>query len=386
MDIEERIRSRIEAILINDARNDAEIKSMANADDPMEAEPFAEERNLYQRIINGYRSAVNRVNSLFEETIGFLSGFYKIVERIKEKDNLQEICMQIVHCLLQDLGGEYCGLLFTEGSPENSAALCLEGMREDRKVVSLHSGSGMMGSEELTRSLIKLADEGPGCSIIGDVYREARFNEFDFPGVVRSIICLPIVLHSSPIGLLVLGNSLPNYFNENHVRILKIVAGMLAHARLLTALHSASFISTPAISIRDDDESCADVLSVVLLDFENSERWEDRRPLERDAVRSIRNRLQSVLHGKGHVLFHDDRKLLVLLPGVTAEMLPGAVLHLQEAFQRWKAAQAEKLAGARMYLGYSTCEEDEDLSRTLDVAGLLMPTPFESEKGKDPIV
>jgi hypothetical protein len=381
MDIEERIRSRIEAILINDARNDAEIKSMASTDEPVESDPFAEERNLYQRIINGYRSAVNRVNNLFEETIGFLSGFYKIVENIKEKNDLQEICMQIVDCLLQDLGAEYCGLFFMEGSPENSTALCLEGVHEDRKIVSINSSSRMLGSEELRQALIGLASGGSECSIIGDVYRETRFNQFDFPGVVRSLICLPIVLHKSPAGFLVLGNSLPNYFNENHIRVLKIVTGMLALVRSLTALQNPSYVGSPAVSIAGTEEPKDRFLSIVLLDFESSDAQGVRCSLEREALRAIRNRLHSALQGKGHVLFHDDRKLLVLLPGVSAEMLSPTIFTIQESFQQWKSTQGEKFAAAHMNLGFSTCEEDDDLTRTLDVAGLLTQMSPESDRG-----
>ena len=74
MEIEERIRTRIEAILVNDARNFSEIKNMASDDEPLEAEDIlADERNLYHRIINSYRSAVGEVNKLLEESIGSIS-------------------------------------------------------------------------------------------------------------------------------------------------------------------------------------------------------------------------------------------------------------------------------------------------------------------------
>ena len=49
MNIEDRIRSRIEAILMNDARNYAEIRGMAEGEEPIHEDSFEEERNLYQR-------------------------------------------------------------------------------------------------------------------------------------------------------------------------------------------------------------------------------------------------------------------------------------------------------------------------------------------------
>jgi hypothetical protein len=72
MEIEDRIRTQIEAILVNDARNYSEIKQMAEDGEPLDASLPTEERNLYHRIINSYRNAVSEVNKLLEENIGSL--------------------------------------------------------------------------------------------------------------------------------------------------------------------------------------------------------------------------------------------------------------------------------------------------------------------------
>ena len=143
MEIEDRIRTQIEAILVNDARNFSEIKKMAAEDEPLEADVLTDERNLYHRIINSYRNAVSEVNKLLEENIGSLSGFYRIVESIKEKEDFQEICSQIVDCILQDFGADYCSLLF----PESDNTLCLEGIREDRKFLRIHSKTSLLGKQ-----------------------------------------------------------------------------------------------------------------------------------------------------------------------------------------------------------------------------------------------
>ena len=224
MDIENRIRARIEAILTNDARNYAEITKTAAMDEPLEADSFAEERNLYQRIINSYRSAVSEVNKLLEENVGFLSGFYRIVENIKEKDDFEEICSQIVDCILQDLGAEYCSLLFHE----SNGPLCLEGVREDRKFLRIHSKSSMLG-EEFEREMTIMVRESSECLNVADVYGEPRFNAVDFPSVARSVLCLPITLRQAPVGFLILSHSLPNFFHDNHIRVLKILGSMVAH-------------------------------------------------------------------------------------------------------------------------------------------------------------
>ncbi len=173
MEIEDRIRTRIEAILVNDARNFSEIKKMATDDEPLEAEDIlADERNLYHRIINSYRSAVGEVNKLLEESIGSLSAFYRIVESIKEREDFQEICSQIVNCVLKDFGADYCSLLF----PEDKDTLCLEGICEDRQFLRIHTKASLLGSKDFERELMRLAAENADCLIIEDVYKEPRFN------------------------------------------------------------------------------------------------------------------------------------------------------------------------------------------------------------------
>ena len=229
MEIEDKIRTQIEAILVNDARNYSEIKKMAEDDEPLDASMPTDERNLYHRIINSYRNAVSEVNKLLEENIGSLSGFYRIVESIKEKEDFQEICSQIVDCILQDFGADYCSLLF----PEIDDTLCLEGIREDRKFLRVHSKTSLLGSREFERELTRMAEESGECLNIEDIYKEPRFNTVDFPGVVRSVLCLPMFLRNAPAGYLILSHSLPSYFHENHIRVLKILGSFIAHLRLL---------------------------------------------------------------------------------------------------------------------------------------------------------
>ena len=43
-DIEGKIRSKIEAILINDARTYSELRMMATGEEPFDSDPFSEER------------------------------------------------------------------------------------------------------------------------------------------------------------------------------------------------------------------------------------------------------------------------------------------------------------------------------------------------------
>jgi len=369
MEIENKIRDQIEAILVNDARNLSEIKKMASADEPLEAETLADERNLYHRIINSYRSAVNEVNKLLEQNIASLSGFYRIVESIKEKEDFQEICARIVDCLLQDFEADYGGILF----PEGDHTLCLEGIREERKLLRIHTSDSLLGNRQFEQELARMAAEsGPDCLVIEDIYRETRFNSVDFPAVVRSVLCLPILLHNEPVGFIILSHSLPNFFHENHVRILKILGVLVAHLRFLHRDGNAPSAARPAASPDRANIENPEVYSAVLMSFDTRNDYGRHVPLEREPLREIRMRLQHVLEGKESVLFYGEKELLVLMPGVSSESLPSRVCSLSEAFRQWRSEQSGEQRNARLNLGFSACDGEEDLSRTLEVASLVM--------------
>jgi hypothetical protein len=368
MEIEDRIRTRIEAILVNDAKNFSEIKKMASDDEPLEAEDIlTDERNLYHRIINSYRNAVSEVNRLLEESIGSLSGFYKIVESIKEKEDFQEICSQIVNCLLQDFGADYCGLLF----PDGSDSLCLEGICEDRRFLRIHSKNSLLGSKDFERGLTRMAEESPDCLNIEDVYKEPRFNAVDFPGVVRSVLCLPILLHGSPVGFLVLSHSLPSYFKDNHIRVLKIIGSFVAHLRLLHKKDRSAPSSTPPAFSDPGVSDAPDAYAIALLEFDSQDSYGRRVPLEKKSVREIRARIRNALGEKGSVLFYGEKELMVFMPGVSKQLIAARIRELRETFNRWQEERLEDRRDVRINLGFSVCEGEEDLARTLEVASLV---------------
>jgi hypothetical protein len=368
MELEERIRSQIEAILVNDARNYSEIKKMAEDDEPLDASLPDEERNLYHRIINSYRNAVNEVNKLLEESIESLSAYYRIVESIKEKRDFQEICSQVVEGLLQDFGADYCSLLFPEGDDPS----CLEGIREDRKFLRIHSKTSLLGSREFELELTRMAAERPDCLKIEDIYKEPRFNAMDFPGVVRSVLCLPMLLHEVPIGFVVLSHSLPSYFQDNHIRVLRILGSFIAHLRLL---HEDIRVPRPMAAVITQEPSAQekpDVYSAVLIEFSVSDSYGRSLPLGKESVREIRSALRSSLETGESILFYGDRDLLVFMPGVSSDILPERVRKLREAFHSWRAQCSEARGGVRLSLGFSVCDGEEDLARTLEVASFVM--------------
>jgi hypothetical protein len=367
MEIEERIRARIEAILVNDAKNISEIKSMASTDEPFDSDILADEHNLYHRIINSYRSAMNEVNKLLEENIGSLSSFYQIVESIKEKQDFQEICSRIVDCILQNYKVDYCSLLF----PESEGTLFLEGICEDKKFFRIHSQTSLLKSKEFELELMRLAAENSDYLMTEDIYKDKRFSAYDFPVVVRSLLCLPIVLSNKPVGFLILSHSRPGYFNDNHIRVLKILGGLIAHLRLL---HNSARIAAPLslhLASVESSPDKPDIYSVVLMEFDSS-AYGRRTPLDKGMVREIRRRVRTMLNLGESIFSYGERELLVLLPGVASEFLSTRISGFRQIFHDWQAEDLDVRRNTRIHLGFSVCEGDEDLSRTLEVAALVM--------------
>ncbi len=369
MDIESRIRSRIESILVNDERNHAELKAMACQDEPFDDDPFEEERNLYQRIINSYRSAVNEVNGLLEENVGFLSGFYRIIEGIKSRRDFQEICSVIVDCVLSDFGAEYCSIILYESRPSGQARFCLEGVQEDRKFVYCHSSESLLGNADFEAEVAKLVADSPRILNIPDVYREPRFNTIDFPGVVRSLTSLPITGNGAVLGALLLSHSLPRYFNDNHIRVLRILAGMIAHLRML-AFNPGEAPAAPPPG--DPAVMQEDVVSVVVLQFEAADTGTRAAAFGPEFLGAARSGLAAGTGPGESLLVYDEESLLLLLPGTGAEALPARVRHLREIYQAWRAGQSVGFQSIRMNVGYSTCDKGEGLSKTLEIAALAM--------------
>jgi hypothetical protein len=375
MEIEDRIRTQIEAILVNDARNFTEIRRSAAEDEPLEAGELEEERNLYHRIIHSYKNAINEVNKLLEQNIESLSGFYRIVESIKEKEDFQEICSQIVHCILQSFGPDYCSLLF----PEDGDRVCVEGICEDRKFLRIHRKESLLGSKEFEGELIRMANESGGCLSIEDVYKEPRFNSVDFPAVVRSILCLPITLRNAPVGFLVLSHSLPKFFHDNHIRVLKVLGSIVAHLRLL---HQTGRMSQPTMLPADStagSDGKPDAYSIVLMEFDTLDEYGRRVQLAGQFIREIRLRIQKILEAGECVLFYGEKDLLVFLPGTSSESLPGRVRALRECFNHWRSEKSETQQHTRISQGFSVCEGEQDLSRTLAIASVVMHPESDEE-------
>jgi hypothetical protein len=377
--IEGKIRSRIEAILVNDAKNYAAMRAMASDEEPLEVEPFAEERNLYQRIINSYRSGIGEVNSLLEENVAFISGLCQVVEAIREKEDFQEICSQTVESMLRDLGAEFCCLYFRPREEWAGKALIVEGVKEAQKLLFSHSSPTLLGSREFAQVVDALVEESGEFLNIADVYRDPRFHCVDFPSVVRSMVCLPIRSQTKPSGIMALSHSLPHYFTQNHGRILRILASMISHFLLLTDRRpSAGTGAQSAAEPAAEDSS----LSVILLNLENREP--ESTPSQRERIRSFQRWLARHLEGSEFTLQSGSTGVLIFLPGASRDKLLERSARLRLAFREWNNSCGEKAGRLDLHVGCATCEDGEELTRALEMAGQIIQCSQEECASAEP--
>jgi len=376
MDLETSIRSRIEAILISDAKKYADLRSLAAEDEPFEHDSFEEERNLYQRIISSYRSAVNDVTRLLEENITFLSSFCLIVDSIKGKESFQEICSLIVDAVLQDLGVQYCSIMLLRGEGSPDGRLYLEGLCEEQKCIHIHTSPQMLGSSEFERAIASMVTDTGECVNIPDVYRDRRFNEVDFSSVVRSLVCLPVLLRGEPVGALVVSHSLPRFFNDNHIRLFKILAGLVSHLKLLTDKREHSCERPKSAAALSPATAEKDVISIMLLNLEIEAADARVRVPDKEAVIGLRGRLNASLDPHEIALLYNDRELLLLFPGTPAEQMPTKARQIGDVFDAWKSHKSDSLQKTRMNLAFASCDGTEDIAKTIEIASLMMhPDP-----------
>jgi hypothetical protein len=127
-----------------------------------------------------------------------------------------------------------------------------------------------------------------------------------------------------------------------------------------------------------------DAYAVVLMGFDTLDVYGRSTPMQKKAVREIRLQIRGALRENESVLFYGEGELLIFMPGVSSESLPARVRSLREAFHSWQADRFEDRRAVRLNLGFSVCEGEEDLSRTLEVASLVMHPETDDEPGNLP--
>jgi hypothetical protein len=163
------------------------------------------------------------------------------------------------------------------------------------------------------------------------------------------------------------------------MRVLKILGSLVGHLRFLHQGGRLLSSPAPAVATIAPSAQIPEVYSVILMEFDTEDVYGRRQAIQRQAVREIRIGLQGILEGKESILFYRERELLVFMPGVSSEMLTARVRAFREAFNQWQMVRMEERGKTRISLGFSTCEGEEDLSRILEIASVVMHPASDDE-------
>ena len=142
----------------------------------------------------------------------------------------------------------------------------------------------------------------------------------DFPGVVRSVLCLPILLHNAPVGFLILSHSLPKLLpRQPHPCLENTGQPDRALEAPSPGRQAFCLLQSRRRKLNQEIPEKPDAYSVVLMEFDTQDAYGRHVPLQQGSRTRNTLLLQSVLEGKESVLFYGEKRA----PGVYARRIFG---------------------------------------------------------------
>lgn len=185
---------------------------------------------------NAYKKSLEDINAKYLEKIEELSLIRRLGDALKDITDFVGVCKSIVAIIQRELDPENCSLMMVVPEKGELLLKAAKGPYDD-EVRFIEDG------QETTRFKIGeyiaglVAKDGKPI-VISDVLSDDRFLKIkDSKVEVTSLISIPLIAAERVIGVLNLSHPLPNVFNENHERILSIIANSSAVALENTRLY-----------------------------------------------------------------------------------------------------------------------------------------------------
>jgi len=173
---------------------------------------------------------LQKATDFYEETIGILSGIFKLTEFVNTRATENMFYNYIVRVLTEESKCENASIFIVKDDKLFLKAASGPSLPSPNKDVVISMGSGVAGT---------CATRGESI-LLDDINRSELFEEWDSKVKIGSILCVPIKEGNSVIGVLNLSHPSINFFNEHHVRMFELlgllVGQMLAIVRLYEAL------------------------------------------------------------------------------------------------------------------------------------------------------
>ncbi len=173
---------------------------------------------------------LQKATNFYEETIGILSGIFKLAEFVNTRATEDMFYDYIVRVLTEESRCENASIFVIKEDKLLLKAAHGSSVPSPNKNVVINMGSGVAGT---------CAAKGKSI-LLDDVNHSELFEEWNSKVKIGSILCVPIKEGNAVIGVLNLSHSSVNFFNEHHVRMFELlgllVGQMLAIVRLYEAL------------------------------------------------------------------------------------------------------------------------------------------------------
>ena len=156
-----------------------------------------------------------------------LEAFREIADGLSGVSEVSEICDRVVAVLKARLGLNTCSIMLVDADGQSlmnvSGTSPRKGKKGPPKVHrSFRIGEGIAGTAAQTGQAV----------LVPDVSADSRFSGGTGPVTVRSLLCVPIMAESGPMGVLNLSHTESGFFSDDHRTVFSILATMLG--KLLT--------------------------------------------------------------------------------------------------------------------------------------------------------
>jgi len=173
------------------------------------------------------QNLLKKATNFYEETIGILSGVFRLSEFVSNGSPEQEFYTYVVKVLIEESKCENASIFMLENGKLTLKAAAGSHTGETNKIITLDLGQSVAG---------KCVRDGVSI-LVSDVSNcEFFVQRSDTKVKIGSMLCLPIMEGYTPIGVLNLSHSRNNFFQTHDVRMFELLGNLVGQMVTLIGL------------------------------------------------------------------------------------------------------------------------------------------------------
>src|SRR6056297_231422 len=172
-----------------------------------------------------------------KKTFDLLCNVGELTSLFQKSTNIKGLLHLTVKIISKHMQTEACSIFLLEGSSQNLVLRATVGLNADMiGKLRLNVGEGITGTS--------LKESKPICVPRGSEDPHFKYVQGIFEEKYESFLAVPIIQSSKKLGVIVLEDSRPDYYNKHDIRALSAIASQLAtfleHARMLIELRNTT--------------------------------------------------------------------------------------------------------------------------------------------------